>query len=48
MMKMSIKYIVLSGWSCVYLLQCSVWVVRSMSKKRWLMSIGYECPFMVQ
>ena len=27
---------------------CSVWVVRSMSKKRWLMSIGYECPCMVQ
>ena len=23
---------------------CSVWVVRSMSKKRWLMSAGYECP----
>ena len=27
---------------------CSVWVVRSMSKKRLLMSIGYECPCMVQ
>ena len=27
---------------------CSVWVVRSMSKKRLLMSTGYECPFMVQ
>ena len=27
---------------------CSVWVVRSMSKKRWLMSAGYECPCMVQ
>ena len=27
---------------------CSVWVVRSMSKKRLLMSTGYECPCMVQ
>ena len=27
---------------------CSVWVVRSMSKKRMLMSTGYECPCMVQ
>ena len=27
---------------------CSVWVVRSMSKTRSLMSIGYECPCMVQ
>ena len=27
---------------------CSVWVVRSMSKKRWFMSAGYECPCMVQ
>ena len=26
----------------------SVWVVRSMSKKRLLMSTGYECPCMVQ
>ena len=26
---------------------CSVWVVRSMSKKRWLMSTGYGCPCMV-
>ena len=27
---------------------CSVWVVRSMSKKRLLMSTRYECPCMVQ
>ena len=27
---------------------CSVWVVISMSKKRLLMSEGYECPCMVQ
>ena len=27
---------------------CSVWVVRRMSKKRLLMSTGYECPCMVQ
>ena len=27
---------------------CSVWVVRSMSKKCWLLSAGYECPCMVQ
>ena len=27
---------------------CSVCVVRNMSKKRLLMSIGYECPCMVQ
>ena len=27
---------------------CSVWVVRSMSKKRLLTSIGFECPCMVQ
>ena len=27
---------------------CSVWVVRSMSKKRLFMSTGYECPCMVQ
>ena len=27
---------------------CSVWVVRSMSMKRLLMSTGYECPCMVQ
>ena len=25
----------------------SVWVVRSMSKKRFLMSVEYECPCMV-
>ena len=27
---------------------CSVWVVRSMSRKRLLMSMGYECPCMVE
>ena len=27
---------------------CSVWVVISMSKKRLLMSEGYECPCKVQ
>ena len=27
---------------------CSVWVVRSISKNRWLMSAGFECPCMVQ
>ena len=27
---------------------CSVWVVISMSKKRLLMSEGYECPCIVQ
>ena len=27
---------------------CSVWVVISMSKKRLLMSEGYECPGLVQ
>ena len=27
---------------------CSVWVVRSMFKKRLLMSVGYECPCIVQ
>ena len=27
---------------------CSVWVVGSMSRKRLLMSIGYECPCMVE
>ena len=26
----------------------SVWVVRTMSKKRLLMSVGYECPCIVQ
>ena len=27
---------------------CSVWVVISMSKKRLLMSEGYECPCMLE
>ena len=43
MMKMSSMLFCLVGVVII----CSVWVVRSMSKKRWLMSTWYECPCMV-
>ena len=44
MMTMSIMLFCLVGVVII----CSVCVVRSVSKKRWLMSTGYECPCMVQ
>ena len=44
MMKMSSMLFCLIGVVII----CSVWVVRSMSMKRWLMSTGYEFPCMVQ
>ena len=43
MVNVSVNYVVNVCASCL-----SLWVVRSMSKKRLLMSTGYECPCMVQ
>ena len=40
-----VEYVVLSGWSCDHLFRVGC---ETMSKKRLLMSTGYECPCMVQ